>query len=662
LEGEEIGLPSQKNEWIKIHLHKILKAKSLQVLMDYFGFSDFRPMQEDIVLAVAEGNDTLALLPTGGGKSICFQVPALMLEGICLVISPLIALMKDQVDGLRKKQILAAAVYSGMRKREIDTILDNCIYVNYKFLYVSPERLKTDLFIERFKQMKINLIAVDEAHCISQWGYDFRKSYLDIAEIRSFHPNVPIIALTASATQVVKKDIIDKLTLKAPKVFVKSFVRGNLSYSVRFVENKLELAIKVLQKVPGAGIVYTRNRKGTQEVAGILNSLGISAHFYHAGVDNKTRESRQQDWMAGKVRIMVATNAFGMGIDKPDVRTVIHLDLPDNLENYYQEAGRAGRDEIKAYAVLLVNENDIKTVQERAAMAYPPIEFIKKVYQSLANFYRVAVGSSLMSSYDINLSEFVKTYQLELIPAYNALKVMQEEGFIELNESFYAPSTLHFLVNHSKLYEFQIAHVRLDPLIKVLLRMHGGELFTAYLSIQEEKLAKTLNLPAFEIEKELEQLDTWGVVAYNKRKDKPQVTFLTPRYDAGKLPLDTQRIAERRTNSMEKAKSIIDYVRNNKLCRTNQLLYYFGEESEMLCGVCDVCLAKKRAGKKAELREKLRDDIIETLNSGLSFSMEGLLSAVGVQNNSIFPELLRELEDEGIIITASDGKIKMKSQ
>jgi ATP-dependent DNA helicase RecQ len=617
-------------------------------------------MQEDIVLAVAEGNDTLALLPTGGGKSICFQVPALMLEGICLVISPLIALMKDQVDGLKKKGILAAAVHSGMRKREIDTVLDNCIYGNYKFLYVSPERLKTDLFMERFKQTKINMIAVDEAHCISQWGYDFRKSYLDIAAIRAFHPNVPLIALTASATQVVKKDIIDKLVLKAPKIFIKSFVRANLSYSVRFIENKMEMAIKILHKVPGAAIVYTRNRKGTQEVAGILNTLGVSAHFYHAGLDNKIRELRQQDWMSGTTRVMVATNAFGMGIDKPDVRTVIHLDLPENLENYYQEAGRAGRDELKAFAVLLVNENDIKTVRERAEMAYPPIDFIKKVYQSLANFYRVAVGSSLMSSYDINLTEFVTTYQLELMPAYNALKVMQEEGFIELNESFYAPSTLHFLVDQNKLYEFQIAHARLDPLIKVLLRMHGGELFSAYLSIQEEKLANTLNLPLFEIVKELEQMDAWGVVAYNKRKDKPQVTFLTPRYDAGKLPLDTHRIAERRANSKEKAKSIIDYVRNDKLCRTNQLLYYFGEASDVLCGVCDVCIAKKRAGKIPELHKKVKDKVIETLNSGLSFSLEGLLSAIGMQHGVIFPEMLRELEDEGMIITESDGKIKMK--
>ncbi|MEX2591374.1 MAG: ATP-dependent DNA helicase RecQ [Anditalea sp.] len=639
-----------------------MKTKALQILKEVFGFNDFRPMQEDIVLAAAGGKDTLALLPTGGGKSICFQIPALMQEGICLVVTPLIALMKDQVEGLRKKNILAAAVYSGMRKREIDTILDNCIYGNYKFLYVSPERLKTDLFIERFQQMKVNLIAVDEAHCISQWGYDFRRSYLEIAELRPFHPLVPIIALTASATLAVKEDITDKLLLQEPRVFVQSFVRSNLSYSVRFVENKIEKAIEILQKVPGSAIIYVRNRKGTKEIAGILNSIGISANFYHAGLDNKVRESCQQDWMTGKTRVIVATNAFGMGIDKPDVRSVIHLDLPENLENYYQEAGRAGRDELKAFAVLLVQEKDIKTVSERAEMAYPPIDFIKKVYQSLANFFRVAVGSSLMSSYDIDIAEFTKTYQLDMVLTYNALKVMQEEGLIELNESFYAPSTLHLLIDQSKLYEFQIAHARLDPLIKVLLRMYGGELFSAYILIQEEKLAKTLNLPEFEIVKELELLEKLGVLAYNKRKDKPQVTFLTPRFDAGKLPLNIKRIAERRINSKEKAKSIIDYVKNEKWCRTNQLLLYFGEESDLLCGVCDVCLSRKRAGKESELEKKLREGVIKTLSGGIVFSLETLLSAVGVKNDSFAVGLLRELEDEGIIMTASDGKIKLKRE
>ena len=638
-----------------------MKEQALQVLKQYFGFNDFRPLQEDIVLSIASDKDTLALLPTGGGKSICFQVPALMKEGICLVVSPLIALMKDQVDALKRKSILATAVYSGMGKREIDTILDNCIYGNYKFLYVSPERLKTDLFIERFKQMKVSMIAVDEAHCISQWGYDFRKPYLDIAEIRPHHPQAPIIALTASATLAVKKDIIEKLQLQKPQVFVKSFARSNLSYAVRFVENKIEMAVKILQKVPGASIVYVRNRKGTKDIATALHSVGISAHFYHAGLDNKARDARQQDWMTGKVRVMVATNAFGMGIDKPDVRSVIHLDLPENLENYYQEAGRAGRDELKSYTVLLINENDIKTILERADIAYPPIDFIRKVYQSLANFFRVAVGSSLMSSYDFDISEFIKTYQLELMPTYNALKVMQEEGFLDLNESFFSPSSLHFLIDQSKLYEFQIANAKLDPLIKVLLRMYGGELFSTYISIQEEKLAQILNISQSEAVKALGLMDQFGVIAYNKRKEKPQVTFLTPRYDAAQLPLDVRRIKERSANSKEKAESIVGYARNDKLCRTNQLLHYFGEESDMICGVCDVCVAIRKEKRKAELETKLRLRIVEALHKEKTMSMEELLSEAGANNDTFSVGILREMEDEGLIETSEEGKIKLNN-
>lgn len=636
-----------------------LKPRALKVLKSVFGFSDFRPLQEDIVLSVGEGRDTLALLPTGGGKSLCFQVPAMMQDGICLVISPLIALMKDQVDALRKKGVLAAAVYSGMGKREIDNTLDNCIYGNYKFLYVSPERLKTAIFIERFKQMKVNLIAVDEAHCISQWGYDFRRPYLDIAEIRPFHPEVPVIALTASATLKVRDDIVDKLNLDRPNVFVKSFARPNLSYSVRFVENKIEMAIKILEKVPGSSIVYSRNRRGTKDIAQVLNKVGISAHFYHAGLDNATREKKQQDWMAGRVRVMVATNAFGMGIDKPDVRSVIHNELPENLEYYYQEAGRAGRDGIRAYGVVLTQENDLKTIAERAEMAYPPIDYIKKVYQCLANYYRIAVGSSLMISYDMELGDFTKTYQLEMRPAYHALKVMQQEGLIALSESFNSMSTIHLVIDQSKLYEFQIAYAKLDPLIKILLRMYGGELFVAHVPIQESVLANTLGLRIEEVEKGLTFLDRQGVLAYEKRKDKPQITFLTPRYDAAKLPLNVNRIAARRANSLEKANSIIAYAKNERVCRTIQLVSYFGEENDRKCGECDVCMKEKRLKKRAKIEKKFRERVIETLGKGLSFPLEALLSKAGVRNDPFYISLLREWEDEGLIKTTSDGKIKL---
>jgi ATP-dependent DNA helicase RecQ len=636
-----------------------LKEKVQNILQSVFGFSDFRPVQLEIVLSVLDRKDSLALLPTGGGKSVCFQVPTLAMDGICIVVSPLIALMKDQVDNLRKKGILSAAIYSGMGKRQIDTILDNCIYGNYKFLYVSPERLKTEIFLERFKKMKVNLIAVDEAHCISQWGYDFRPPYLEIAKIREFHPKVPCLALTASATPKVKEDIIDKLQLKNLQVFVKSFSRKNLSYSVRMVENKLEKAIEILRKVPGCAIIYVRNRKGTKEIASILNQSGIAATFYHAGLDNKIREQRQHDWKQNRVRVMVATNAFGMGIDKPDVRLVIHMDLPENLENYYQEAGRAGRDEKKAYGVLLTNEQDLNTLIEKAMMAYPPIDFLKKVYQCLANYFRMAVGSGFMESFDFELATFITTYSLEMLPTYNALKVLQEEGFLELSENFYSPSSIHFLVDQSKLYEFQIANAKLDILIKLLLRTYGGELFVEFFKIYESKLAKNLGVEEKELIKQLEYLDQVGILAYDKRKDMPQITFLTERFDAGKLPLNIKRIEDRRQNAISKAKSMIAYVRNTSVCRSNQISFYFGENSDQQCGICDVCLENKKSDEVTY--QKVKNKIFQTLTDGMEFSLNNIKEIPGLDNKKRTIEVLREMEEEGLIYTASDGIYKIKS-
>ncbi len=633
-----------------------MKTLALQTLQKFFGYQDFRPAQLDIVLSALSGKDCLALLPTGGGKSICFQVPALAQEGICLVISPLVALMKDQVDNLRKRGVLASAIYSGMSKREIDTTLDNCIFGNYKFLYVSPERLKTEIFIERFKRMNVCLIAVDEAHCISQWGYDFRPPYLEIAQIRAHHPEVPVMALTASATLKVKEDIIHSLALKSPQIFVKSFSRKNLSYAVRLVENKIEKAIEVLNRVPGSAIIYTRNRKGTKDIAQELYRLGYSATFYHAGLDTATRELRQQEWKNNHIRIMVATNAFGMGIDKPDVRLVIHLDLPENLENYYQEAGRAGRDELKAYGLLLTNQQDMDSLIQRAEIAYPSIDFLKKVYQSLANQYRIAVGSSLFVSYDFDLKNFCSTYQLDVLTTYNALKVLQEEGFVELSESFYAPSSIHFIVDQSKLYEFQIANAKLDPLVKALLRAYGGELFMEYIKIQEAKLSKQLQLPEEVLIKQLELLDQFNILAYNKRKETPQVTFLTPRYDAGKLPLNAKRIAERRQNAKEKAASMIAYIKNEQLCRANQISAYFGEESDHFCGICDVCVKNKT--EHSVIIKQLQEKIIQTLKEGKEFSIQSL-QQIGLKNDQQTIDVLRTLEDEGMIVSGSDGTYKL---
>lgn len=638
-----------------------MKSKALSVLKSVFGFDDFRPRQLDIVLSVAEGHDTMALLPTGGGKSICFQVPALMQDGICVVVSPLIALMKDQVENLRRRGVLAAAIYSGMRKREIDTTLDNCIYGNYKFLYVSPERLKTDLFIERFKQMKVNLIAIDEAHCISQWGYDFRPPYLEIAELRQYHPTVPFIALTASATPKVKVDIIEKLELREPKVFIKSFARKNLSYSVRKAENKLEKAIEILQRVPGSAIVYVRSRKGTKEIAMALSQLKISATFYHAGLDKALREKRQVEWKDNKVRVIVATNAFGMGIDKPDVRVVVHMDMPESPENYYQEAGRAGRDEWKAFAVMLFHDKDLELMEERSIASFPPIDFIRRVYQCLANYYRIAVGSSLMVSYDFDISAFSQTYNLDLLQTYHALKILQEEGFVELSEGYYSLSSLHFLVDNRRLYEYQIAQVKLDPLIKVLLRMYGGELFSEYIKVNEDKLAKALNLPESEVIARLERMDTLGIAAYNKKKDQPQVTFLTHRYDAGKLPLNKQRIAERRENSITKVRAMIAYAQNEQVCRTLQLLEYFGEESDLPCGICDVCVQKKKNSELSTHLMDLRERLFQTLEQGLALTYQDIAVKLKLASADVhLAEMLRTMEDAGEVELLSDGRIKRK--
>lgn len=637
-----------------------MKAKALQVLQRTFGYEDFRPLQEDIVLSIAEGNDTLALLPTGGGKSICFQVPALMMEGICVVISPLIALMKDQVDNLQRKGVKAVAVYSGMESREIDVLLDNCVYGDIKFLYVSPERLKTELFLARFQQMKVSLIAVDEAHCISQWGYDFRPPYLEIAAIRHIHPEVTFVALTASATLEVRKDIIDKLELRSPKVFIQSAKRTNLSFVVREAENKFEKALEVIQKIAGSAIIYVRNRKGTKDISDQLNRLGISATYYHAGLGAEMRSERQSEWIGGRIRVMVATNAFGMGIDKPDVRAVIHTEPPENLESYYQEAGRAGRDGMKAYAVLIYQEMDLIHLEETVTNTYPPIDVIRKVYQCLANYYRIAVGSSQMSSFDFDIHYFTQTYDLDMLLTYNSLKVMQEQSLMLMSEGINAPSTLYIPVNHTQLYEVQVRYARLDPLIKLLLRMYGGELFSAYIKIHESRLARALNLPEREVVSMLEQLDKLEVAAYSPRKDQPQVTFLTPRYDAGKLPLDKKRIEQRRELAQKKAKSMIAYAKNTLKCRTLLLLDYFGEESEEPCGICDICLKNKKVKSNREHRKSIREKVLKTLEGGKAFSILNLLKAADLSDDIEAVEILRVMEDEEVIITLEDGKIKLR--
>lgn len=633
-----------------------MEKRSKEILHKVFGFEDFRPVQKDVINSVLSQHDTLALLPTGGGKSLCYQIPGLVNEGICLVISPLIALMKDQVDALKAKGVKAAAIFSGMSYREIDTTLDNCIYGDFKFLYVSPERLKVDLFIERFKQMPVNLIAVDEAHCISQWGYDFRPQYLEIGEIRKHHPKVPILALTASATPKVCEDIKDKLLMKNEQEFHQSFARENLSFSVRLVENKFEKGVEVLQRVAGTAIWYVRNRQATHQISNSLLKLGISASPYHAGMTMADRNAVQASWMADKTRVIVSTNAFGMGIDKPNVRVVIHTDLPENIENYYQEAGRAGRDGEKSFAVLISNEQDFETLMDRAALVYPPIDFVKRVYQCLANYYKLAVGSNMFSSFDFVYHEFAHNYDLGVLETFYALKVLEEEGFISLNESFYAPSRIHFLVDPARLYEVQIAYANLDPLVKVLLRTYGGNLFSEYLSIQEAKLAKTLEIREIDVISRLRKLAELEVMDYDQRKDKPQLTFLTPRYDAGKLPLNFKRIEDRRALTLNHAQQIIAYAHQDILCRSQFIQEYFGERTDRECGICDWCIKNRKSKDLASNEEKLERRVIETIIEFGGLNESQLLAKLQLPASPELFSIIRKLEDSGKISSTSSGK------
>lgn len=633
-----------------------MEKRSKEILQKVFGFEDFRPVQKDVINSVLSQHDTLALLPTGGGKSLCYQIPGLVNEGICLVISPLIALMKDQVDALKAKGVKAAAIFSGMSYREIDTTLDNCIYGGFKFLYVSPERLKVDLFIERFKQMPVNLIAVDEAHCISQWGYDFRPQYLEIGEIRKHHPEVPILALTASATPKVCEDIKDKLLMKNEQEFHQSFARENLSFSVRLVENKFEKGVEVLQRVAGSAIWYVRNRQATHQISSSLLKLGISASPYHAGLTMADRNAVQASWMAGKTRVIVSTNAFGMGIDKPNVRVVIHTDLPENIENYYQEAGRAGRDGEKSFAVLISNEQDFEALMDKAALVYPPIDFIKRVYQCLANYYKLAVGSNMFSSFDFVYHEFAHNYELGVLETFYALKVLEEEGFISLNESFYAPSRIHFLVDPARLYEVQIAYANLDPLVKVLLRTYGGNLFSEYLSIQEGKLAKTLEIREIDVISRLRKLAELEVMDYDQRKDKPQLTFLTPRYDARKLPLNFKRIEDRRALTLNHAQQIIAYAHQDSFCRSQFIQEYFGERTDRECGICDWCIKNRKSKDLASKEEKMERRVIETIIEFGGLNESQLLAKLQLPASPELFSIIRKLEDSGKISSTSSGK------
>lgn len=569
-------------------------AEIHDILAKYWGYTAFRPGQEEAIRSVMSGRDTLLLLPTGGGKSVCFQVPALATGKLCIVVTPLIALMKDQVDQLKKRGIRAAAIYSGMTTREIDITLDNCVYGKTSFLYVSPERLATDLMIARTKKMKVGLLAVDEAHCISQWGYDFRRSYLKITEFRELLPGVPVMALTATATEEVRIDIMEQLGMVGANVLQQTFARKNLSYSVFKTDSKEEKLLRLLTNVPGTAIVYVRTRKKTSQLASWLAKGGISAAAYHAGLTTTQRAERQQKWIDNQFRVMVATNAFGMGIDKPDVRAVVHWDLPESLEAYYQEAGRAGRDGRKAYAVALCNDLDLATLQQSTEQKYSDFEFLKRVYQALANYLQIPVGGGHFAGYDFDLDRFAATFELPRTATFYALQFLEKEGFLQLNEAFNSPSKVKFLLDKIALYDFQLRNFNYDPFIKRLLRFYGGEIFTGYVTISEETLANSMKCPVDDVFKGLDYLATRTVIDYERRRDKPQIQLLTPRYDAAKLPFQVAAIKKRKEKDTYKTAAVVDYASHPAQCRSILLLQYFDEKDASYCNICDHCLQRKK--------------------------------------------------------------------
>ncbi|CAH0996648.1 ATP-dependent RNA helicase DbpA [Emticicia aquatica] len=630
----------------------------LEILQEFWQYDSFRPLQEEIIASVLAGKDTLALMPTGGGKSICFQVPAMAMEGVCIVITPLVALMKDQVEQLKRRGIKAAAIYSGMHRNEIDYTLDNFIYGDFKFLYVSPERLLTEIMQVRTKLMKVCLLVVDEAHCISQWGYDFRPPYLKIPEFRKFIPNAPIIALTATATNEAQQDIISKLELKKTQVFQQSFARPNISYSVFCEESKERKLFEILQKVQGSAIVYVRSRRRTKEISDWLNRSKVSADFYHAGLSNQERFKKQDAWLKNQVRTIVATNAFGMGIDKPDVRVVIHLDLPENLEAYYQESGRAGRDGKKAYAVLLYFKGDLVDVFKQTEQKYPPIENLKRVYQALANYYKLAVGGENFESYDFDFQDFIGTFGLSAHETHNELKKLEDEGLIQLSDAYYSPSKLIFKVDNHELYNFQIKTPSYDKFIKTLLRIYGGDLFTSYVAISESNIGKYFFGSASEIEKMLDFLQQVGIVTYQKQKNIPQLTFLTARQDVNYLTINVEEMKRRKKRDLEKVASVVQFVEENRRCRQQFLQEYFNEYTNINCGICDNCLKQKKREEPVplEIYAKYRQKILEIIPA----SINQVVDYQFFNNKEFVKEVIRKMIENEEVVFSELGILQKK--
>jgi len=626
-----------------------------QILKQYWQHDSFRPLQQDIITAIMDGKDVLALLPTGGGKSVCFQIPALAKEGLCLVISPLIALMKDQVENLKKRNIMALSIHSGMTYFEVKQTLQNVAYGSYKFLYVSPERLETDLFKEYLPAFNLNLIAVDEAHCISQWGYDFRRPYLRIANVRLEKPGVPVVALTASATPVVQQDICEKLLFKDYKIFRQSFKKPNLSFSVFKADSKFNKLLEILQKVPGTAIVYCRNRKRTKEIANLLTLNNISANFYHAGLLQEERNQKQENWIENKLRVIVCTNAFGMGIDKPDVRAVVHLDIPDNLENYYQEAGRAGRDGKKAYAVLLYTQAELEELKKLPDIKYPAVSEIKRVYQALANHLQIAVGNGEYLYYDFNLNDFVKNFKLDIFLVINAVKALEQEGILAFNEQVFLPSKVGFTSGKDDLLAFENAHPHLENLIKSLLRSYEG-IFDNEVSINEKLLARLTKLLPEELSRQLKELQAFGIINYAPQKETPQIFFLQNRAPAQHLAFKHEPYLKRKQQYQLRVDAMEKFSTLQRNCRSQYVGKYFGDEKMKQCGVCDNCIQRKNVHLTSEEFTQISESILFNINENATEIQDILNKLNGFKKDKIW-KVLDYLQSEGKVVVNEEGKI-----
>lgn len=625
-----------------------------QILIRYWGYPDFRPLQLDIINSVASGKDTLGLMPTGGGKSITFQVYSLSQKGICIVITPLIALMKDQVESLNRKGIKALAVHSGMSPREIKLTLDNAVWGEYKFLYVSPERLNSERFRERLEKMDVNLITVDEAHCISQWGYDFRPSYMNIVQLRKIFPDVKFLALTATATTKVADDIQDKLGFKKSNILKMSFERENLSYLVRGMENKIAYLLETIKKVKGSGIIYVRSRKATREISDQLRGNNISADFYHAGLSNYARSHKQDSWLEGNTRVIVATNAFGMGIDKSDVRFVIHIQPPDSLEAYYQEAGRAGRDGKKAAAVLLFNNTDTTKLKKHVIVAFPELAKIKRIYNALCNYLQIAQGFGKGQVLEFHLQSFAQAFKFQQAMVYNSLKILQREGYLEFTEEVDSPSRIYFTVSRDDLYKFQVANANFDGFVKLILRSYTG-LFTGYVTIDEELLAKRAGIGREQVYNYLKHLRKSKIIDYIPQNKAPFIYFVKERINVERLKIAKSNYDLRKKELNNRIGAVIEYATNSTKCRSQVLLEYFGETDAAPCGNCDVCKSLKTLELSAFEFETIGKEVEKILKIPITYE-NLLLKLKGDQQK--MRQVIKWLLDNNKIIYRVDNKLE----